>query len=68
MDILFVVVTAARLGLADPASMMELTHLPLSLLPTFLVPLIIASHVVVFVRVRQRSARQWPTDRDARLD
>jgi hypothetical protein len=50
-DILFVVVTAARLGVADPESMAELLRLPLSLLPTFLVPLIIASHVVLGVRL-----------------
>jgi hypothetical protein len=31
--------------------MRALTHLPLSLLPTFLVPLIIASHVVIFARL-----------------
>ena len=52
MDILFVVVNAARLGLADPHSMAVLTRLPLSLLPTFLVPLIIAGHIVVFARLR----------------
>jgi len=50
-DILFVVVTAARLGVADPESMAALLQLPLSLLPTFLVPLIIASHVILGVRL-----------------
>lgn len=56
VDILFVVATAARLGLGDPASMRALTHLPLSLLPTFLVPLIIATHALILVRVtRTRS-------------
>ena len=50
-DILFVVVTAARLGVADPESMAALLQLPLSLLPTFLVPLIIASHVALGVRL-----------------
>jgi len=53
VDILVVVVTAARLGLANPASMA-----PLSLLPTFLVPLIIASHVVLGLRLwRARATR-----------
>ena len=51
IDILFVAATAARLNFADPAQTHALTHLPLSLLPTFLVPLIIASHVVIFARV-----------------
>jgi hypothetical protein len=50
-DILFVVATAARLALADPASMQALLVLPLSLLPTFLVPLIIASHILILVRL-----------------
>ena len=52
IDILFVVVTAARLGRADPFSMRALTVLPLSLLPTFLVPLLIASHLVIFTRLK----------------
>jgi hypothetical protein len=51
LDILFVVVTAGRRGLANAASMAELLQLPLSLLPTFLVPLIIASHVVLGARL-----------------
>lgn len=51
LDILMVVVTATRLFLADPSSMAALLRLPLSLLPTFLVPLIIASHVLVFRRL-----------------
>jgi hypothetical protein len=55
-DILFVVTTAARLAAADPESMAALLRLPLSLLPTFLVPLIIASHVVLGVRLVRQSA------------
>jgi hypothetical protein len=54
IDILFVVATASRLALADPDSMNALLRLPLSLLVTFLVPLIIASHVVVFWRIARR--------------
>jgi hypothetical protein len=56
VDILFVVVTAARLGLANPPSMAALLRLPLSLLPTFLVPLIIASHVILAWRLWRRAA------------
>jgi hypothetical protein len=56
LDILFVVGTAARLALADPASMSALLRLPLSLLPTFLVPLIIASHVLLFWRLARNRA------------
>src|SRR5512134_936228 len=44
VDILFVVATAARLAIADPLSMVALLRLPLSVIPTFLVPLIIGSH------------------------
>ncbi|WP_410959381.1 hypothetical protein, partial [Salmonella sp. SAL4433] len=49
-DILFVVLLALRLGLADWQSMHALREFPLSLLPTFIVPLIIASHVLIFLR------------------
>jgi hypothetical protein len=49
-DILFVVMTALRLGLEDRQSMHALREFPLSLLPTFLVPLIIVSHVLIFLR------------------
>jgi hypothetical protein len=55
IDILMVVATAVRLNMQNPGSMSALTELPLSLLPTFLVPLIIFLHVVIFSRVRQTS-------------
>ncbi|HJX25450.1 MAG TPA: hypothetical protein VJ252_04795 [Chthoniobacterales bacterium] len=51
LDIVFVVFTALRAGLRDWPSMAPLRELPLGLLPTFLVPLIIASHVLIFVRL-----------------
>ena len=51
IDIILVVLTAVRLNLASPWQMHALTHLPLSLLPTFLVPLILATHVVLFIRL-----------------
>jgi hypothetical protein len=57
VDILFVVTTAARLAAADPASIRALLRLPLSLLPTFLVPLIIATHVWIFARLRRERGR-----------
>lgn len=52
-DIVFVVLTAVRLAAGDPHSMAWLFRLPLSLLPTFLVPLLIASHILVFARLRK---------------
>jgi len=50
IDIVFVVFSAFRVGLTDWAGMAPLRGLPLMLLPTFLVPLIISSHVIIFVR------------------
>lgn len=58
VDILLVVLTAARINLENPTQLKLLTHLPLSLLPTFLVPLILATHVIIFARTnREPSAR-----------
>jgi hypothetical protein len=51
VDIIFVVFSALRFGLRDWQSMHALRELPLSLLPIFLVPLIITSHVLIFVRL-----------------
>jgi hypothetical protein len=60
VDILGVVLTAARLALADPGSMRALLRLPLSLLPTFLVPIIVATHVVMLVRLVLRPGPRRP--------
>jgi len=57
LDILFVVATAARLALSAPESMAALLRLPLNLLLTWLVPLIIASHVFLGVRLARRRPR-----------
>jgi hypothetical protein len=51
IDILFVVATATRLALRDPNSMVALLRLPLSLLPTFLAPLIIFTHIIIAIRL-----------------
>jgi hypothetical protein len=53
VDICLVVLTAARLNLENPYQMRAFTYLPLSLLPTFLVPLIISTHVVIFHRLNR---------------
>ncbi len=55
IDIVFVVFSALRFGLSDGPSMTPLRELPLSLLPTFLVPLIIASHLIIFFRLRSKT-------------
>ena len=54
---MMVVFSAARHGLQGNPQMKLLTVLPLSLLPTFIVPLIIATHVIIFLRQR----REVPT-------
>ncbi len=57
LDLALVVFTAARLGLADPLSIRALTHLPLSLLPTFLVPILIATHIIIYLRLARADAQ-----------
>ena len=56
-DILMVLAAGARLFGRDALMQAAFTGLPLSLLPTFLVPLIIVTHVLIFVWwARQRHA------------
>lgn len=54
LDILLVVATAAGLAFANRESMSALTRLPLSFLPTMIVPLIISSHVAIIVRLARK--------------
>jgi hypothetical protein len=58
IDILAVVFTAFRVGLTDWQGMAPLRTLPLMLLPTFFVPLIIASHILIFVRLRNAPGKR----------
>ena len=48
VDILGVLANGMRLFVRDPALAEPFTYLPLALLPTFVVPLVIASHVLLF--------------------
>jgi hypothetical protein len=57
IDLLLVISTAARLGFTEPGSMRALTQLPLSLLPSFLVPLLLATHLVIYARLSRTSGR-----------
>ena len=57
-DILFVVFTALRVGLENWQSMHSLREFPLSLLILFLVPLIIASHVLIFFRAARALSKR----------
>ena len=54
VGILLATVSAARITLADPAQLRSLTYLPLSLLPTFLMPLLLTTHVIIFARTRHQ--------------
>lgn len=54
IDIMYVVVTAARIALADPPAMAQLLHAPFAIIPLFLVPIVIASHVWIFERLLRR--------------
>lgn len=61
VDILFVVLAALRAFASDANSMAPLLRLPLSLLPTFAVPLIITTHVLLFLRLRPARPTQPPS-------
>ena len=53
-DILMVMALAARQAAADPGFQNGFASLPLSLLPTFIVPIVIASHVLLFAWLYSR--------------
>jgi len=55
VDIIAVVFTAARTAMRDPASMAPLFHFPMSLVPTFIVPIVFASHCWMALRLQPRS-------------
>ena len=57
VDIALVVLTAVRLDLTNPLQMRVMTYLPLSLLPTFLVPLLIATHIIIYTRLTRPAAK-----------
>lgn len=54
IDILHVVVDALRSAMANPASMAELLKPPFVLLPLFVVPILIASHIWLYERIVRR--------------
>jgi hypothetical protein len=53
IDIVFVAFVALHFGLTDWKSMAPLREFPLMLLPTFFVPLIIVSHVLIFSWIKK---------------
>ncbi|MEM1127968.1 MAG: hypothetical protein AAGI71_15070 [Bacteroidota bacterium] len=54
VDILNVLRGAIQIGLANPADVAVLTVFPMSLLPTFVVPLIIVTHGLIFIKLWQQ--------------
>jgi hypothetical protein len=56
LDIVYVLATAAWLYFADPTQLAPLTRMPLSLLPTYFVPLIVLSHLRIFGWLREALA------------
>jgi hypothetical protein len=54
IDIMLVVITAARIAMADPPAMAQLLKPSFALIPLFLVPVVIASHIWIFVRLLRR--------------
>lgn len=52
LDLLYVVGTAARLARQSPESMRALLEFPLGMVPIFLVPLLLVTHVWLFGRMR----------------
>ena len=56
IDILFVLSTAARLFLGDPVALAMFARLPLVLLPTFVVPIVLSTHVLIFIWWRDARA------------
>jgi hypothetical protein len=53
-DMILLVMTGIRVGLTSPEQFALFRTLPFGLLPTFAVPLIIATHVLIFVRLFAR--------------
>ena len=58
LDIVLVLSNGVRLFLNDPTIGQSFTRLPLALLPTFVVPIVLVTHVLIFVWWRDaRAAR-----------
>lgn len=51
LDILNVLRGAILIGMAAPAEVMVMTGFPMSVLPTFVVPLVIVTHLLIFARL-----------------
>jgi hypothetical protein len=52
MNVLLLTATIVRLGFSQPWQLWTFRFLPCSMLPTFLMPLLIATHVIIYARLR----------------
>lgn len=57
LDILYVLRTGIGMGMADPEQMLWITAFPWNVIPTFIVPLVIVTHVLIFVRLAKLRSR-----------
>ncbi len=55
-DMLMLIVGGMRFTLSNPELVSDLTAYPMCLLPTFVVPLAIASHILLFDRLRRETS------------
>jgi hypothetical protein len=69
INILLITATVVRLSFSQPWRLWTLQLLPCSMLPTFLMPLIIATHVIIYRRLRSpdEPADVHPADQPATL-
>jgi len=54
--LLMMLVTITRSNLAAPSELRSLTYLPLSFLPTMLMPLLLTTHLIIFARTARPDA------------
>jgi hypothetical protein len=54
IDIMLAVVTATRIAMTDQPAMAALLRTPFAVIPLFLVPVVIASHIWIFERLLRR--------------
>jgi hypothetical protein len=55
IDIVAVVATAARIGMHEPDAIAPLLRFPMSLVPTFVVPIVFATHCWMALRLQPRT-------------
>lgn len=59
LDISMVLGNGLRIFSESPAGFAPFTRLPLSMLPTFVVPLVLVTHLLIFVKLRRLARRRY---------